>query len=55
MNDKEFLELINKRGICLIVPESECLNDERLTIHLYKKNTSKKQWDAIIKALGLDV
>ena len=47
--DLDALELLTKHGITLVVPESECLNNERLTIQLYKKHATKEQWEKLLK------
>lgn len=47
------LELLTKCGITLVVPESECLNNERLTIQLYKKHTTKEQWEKLLELFDI--
>lgn len=47
------LEFLTKCGIALVVPESECLNNERLTIQLYKKHTTKEQWKKLLELFDI--
>lgn len=49
----ETLELLTKCGIALVVPESECLNNERLMIQLYKKHTTKEQWEKLLELFDI--
>lgn len=50
---EDAIELLTKCGIALVVPESECLNDERLTIQLYKKHTTKEQWEKLLELFDI--
>ena len=47
------LELLTKCSIVLVVPESECLNNERLTIQLYKKHTAQEQWEKLLELFDI--
>ena len=47
------LELLTKCSVTLVVPESECLNNERLTIQLYKKHTTKEQWEKLLELFDI--
>jgi len=47
------LKLLIKCGIALVVPESEYLNNERLTIQLYKKHTTKEQWEKLLELFDI--
>ena len=49
----ETLELLTKCGIALVVPESECFNNERLTIQLYKKHTTQEQWEKLLELFDI--
>ena len=52
-NEINSLDILKKCGIALVVPESECLNNERLTIHLYKKHTTKEQWAKLLELFDI--
>lgn len=49
----EAINLLTKCSIVLVVPESECLNNERLTIQLYKKDTTKEQWEKLLELFDI--
>ena len=52
-NAIESLELLKECGIALVVPESECLNNERLTIQLYKKHATQEQWEKLLELFDI--
>lgn len=41
----DLVELIKKKGVTLVVKETECLNNEHITIQVYKKHTTNEEWD----------
>ena len=38
-------KIIKERGVALCVPETEYLNNEHITIHIYKKHFTKEEWE----------
>lgn len=44
---------IKERGVMLIVPESELLNNERISIQVYKKHFTQEEWNELKEALDL--
>ena len=49
----DLASIIKKNGVAMVFPESEYLNNERITIHIYKRHFTAEQWQEIKKALNL--
>ena len=45
------LDIIKHRGIALVIPENDYSN-EHITIEIYKKHVSNKEWEMLKKELG---
>ena len=46
-------KIIKERGVALCVPETEYLNNERITIHIYKRHFTKEEWENLKRELNL--
>ena len=47
------IDSIRTKSVVLVVPESEYLNNEHISIQIYKKHFTKEQWDALKEVLGV--
>ena len=48
------LDFLVKFGVPMLVPESEYLNNERISINVYKKHFSEREWKQVKEILCLD-
>ena len=48
------LQFLVKFGVPMLVPESEYLNNERISINVYKKHFNEREWKQVKEILCLD-
>lgn len=49
----DLAKVIKKNGVAMVFPETEYLNNERITIHIYKRHFKNEEWQEIKKAIGI--
>ena len=47
------LDFLVKFGVPMLVPESEYLNNERISINVYKKHFNEREWKQVKEILKL--
>lgn len=45
------IDSIITKGVVLVIPESEYLNNERISIQIYKKHFTNEQWQKLLEVL----
>lgn len=46
------IDSVRTKGVVLVVPESEYLNNEHISIQIYKKHFTNEQWQELLEVLN---